>query len=88
MPSSLERDIREHLAGFLSGRTSLREFDAWFSPATLAVETANDDGANELMWEIMLRLAEHSNGDRALDETKALLREFAAQTSTALPATR
>lgn len=88
MPSSLERAIRERLARFLAGEASLREFDAWFSPATLNVEFGDDHGANDLTWEIMLRLAEYSNGDRDLHETKLLLREFAAASSQAAPAAR
>lgn len=77
MTSSLERQIREHLARFVDGRASLEEFDAWFSPATLNVEQLDDPGAEDLTWEIMLRLAEYSNGDRSLAETRAILRDYA-----------
>jgi hypothetical protein len=44
---------------------------------TPAVGHLNDPGAEDPTWEIMLRLAEYSNGDRSLPETKALLRDDA-----------
>ena len=83
MRSDLEVAIREHLDRFLAGELSLQEFDAWFVPATWRVEQMNDPGAEELTWEIFLRLAEHSNGHRSLAETKDLLRSFAAASAEA-----
>ncbi len=67
----------------MAGELSLQEFDAWFVPATWRVEQLDDPRAEELTWEIYLRLAEYSNGHRALAETKDLLRSRAAATAEA-----
>ena len=85
MQSPLERAIRDHLDRFVAGDLALRDFNAWFVSATLNIEQANDPGAENLTWEIFLRLAEYSNGHRTLDETKELLRAF-AETSANTPA--
>jgi len=78
MLSSLEIEIRERLGRYLSGETSLREFDTWFVPATWDVECQTDPRAYDTTNEIYLRLAEYSNGDWSEAELRQLLRELIA----------
>lgn len=74
MAMSLASQIRDRLAHYLDGSVSLQEFDAWLVPSTWNVEQTRDRDAIDLTYEIVLRLAEFSNGDCAEPELKALLR--------------
>jgi hypothetical protein len=74
MAASLDARIREHLADYVSGKTSLWEFDDWFIPATWDVDKSGDQPLIDLTYEIILRLAEYSNGDCSEAELKDLLR--------------
>ncbi|MGH2561747.1 MAG: hypothetical protein ACRDJH_21990 [Thermomicrobiales bacterium] len=56
MPSSLASAVRSHLADYLAGKRSLREFDEWFVSATWDVETTGDQPTIDLTFEITLRL--------------------------------
>ena len=76
MESSLDHDIRERLARYLRGETRLRDFDAWFVPATWEVDQERDPVAYDLTNEIYLRLAEYSNGQWTEAELKDRLRHF------------
>lgn len=74
MPPLLERQIRQQLAHYIAGEQSLETFTEWFFPATWNVHLRNDRAAEDLAYEIGLRLAEFSSGDWTEDELKALLR--------------
>ena len=76
MQSSLDHDIRERLAQYLRGETRLRDFDAWFVPATWEVDQERDPVAYDLTNEIYLRLAEYSNGHWTEAELKDRLRRL------------
>ena len=76
METSLDHDIRERLARYLRGETGLRDFDAWFVPATWEVDQERDPVAYDLTNEISLRLAEYSNGHWNEAELKDRLRKF------------
>jgi hypothetical protein len=58
----MENIIRERLAQYLDARITLREFQAWFVPATWNLEATADPAAFNLATEIELRLAEFTNG--------------------------
>lgn len=74
--------IRAHLAMYLAGDCSLEAFEDWFVPHALSlVEESGDPGADELTYEIELRLAEFSHGDWTEPELKELLHPLAAQHS-------
>jgi hypothetical protein len=68
-------EIRRKLRDLVDGRVSVREFQAWFVPATWEL---NEDGTatEELAAEIELRLAEFSNGHRTEDELIAILADL------------
>ena len=70
--------LRSHLARYLSGADSLRTFDEWFVPATWDVDRAGDQATIDLTYEIILRLAEYSNGDCTEEQLKDLLRPLVA----------
>jgi hypothetical protein len=78
MSSPLEAAIRHHLALYLANELSLRQFDEWFVPATWDVDKTGHQPAIELAYEIILRLAEYSNGDCTEADLKKLLRPLAA----------
>ncbi len=62
MTSSLVLLIRQRLARYLDGETSLPDFNAWFVPATWNVGHDEDPSAYDRTNELYLRLAEHANG--------------------------
>lgn len=74
MLTPLDSSIRQHLAQSIMGETTLRRFDEWFVPATWDVDRSGDQPLIDLTYEIILRLAEYSNGDCSEAELKALLR--------------
>ena len=65
--------IREHLADYLRGDSSLDEFQAWFIPATWDLDVTGAEAAQKLTHGIKLRLAEYTNGDLDEQELRRLL---------------
>lgn len=55
-----ERQIRDRLIQFLSGRIDLENFEDWFVENTWNIHLSADLGAQRLAYAIELRLAEHS----------------------------
>ena len=76
MPSSVASTIRHQLARYLRGEITLRDFDAWFVPATWGVTQDDDPAAYDLTNEIYLRLAEYSAGHRTEQEVQEMLRSL------------
>ena len=73
MQTSLAAEIRRRLARYVAGELSLESFDRWFVRATAGVDEAKDPDASSLTWEVYLRLAEYTRGDRSEDDLKAVL---------------
>lgn len=78
MPASLDSQIRPRLAHSLMGDATLRQFDEWFVPATWDVDKAGDQPTIDLTYEIILPLAEFSNGDCTDPQLKGLRRPLVA----------
>lgn len=78
MPLPLADEIRQNLERYLAGETSLEVFGDWFVPATWDVDRTNDQSLIDLTYEMILRLAEYSNGDCSEAELKRLLRPLVA----------
>lgn len=78
MPTPLDSRIRHRLARYLTGDITLRRFDEWFVPATWDVDKSGDQPTIDLTYEIILRLAEYSNGDCSEAQLKDLLRPLVA----------
>lgn len=76
--SPLARAIRHQVGEYLAGRLSLQELDGWLWSATSDIEDIDDPGARDLTYEIILRVAEYSRGDRTETEVKDVLREAVA----------
>lgn len=85
MQHSLRLDIHDHLAGYLAHETTLSEFEEWFVPATWGRATRELPGTAELIGEIELRLAEHSNGHRTEAELRQVLLPLAMYVVAAEP---
>lgn len=73
MQYSLRLDIHDHLAGYLAHETTLSEFEDWFVLATWDRASSELPETAELIGEIELRLAEHSNGHRTEDDLRQCL---------------
>lgn len=75
MSLPLDRGIRAHLRCYLAGTCTLEEFEDWFVPHALSVvEEAGNPAAEELAYEIELRLVEFSDGGWTEEELQHLLR--------------
>jgi len=77
-----ETALREQVANYLLGESSLDSFDEWFTGATWNIHQEPDPAAQRLAYAIELRLSEHSSGhitDAQLDEElMALLGRYSA----------
>lgn len=73
----LDLEIRDQLQHYLKGEQSLAQFRDWFEPTTWNVEKLGDPVARELVYAVMLRVAEHSNGDWTEGELREHLRPLA-----------
>ena len=86
MSSSLNPDVRDHLAKYLSGEESLDEFKDWLVGALLDAEQANDAAAEDFILDIMLPMAEESSGyiseDRMREALHPLLKPIPATATT------
>jgi hypothetical protein len=65
-------ELRAKVAAYLQGRTSLDEFDEWFSANTWNMHRDNDPEAQRIAGAIELLLAEHSSGH--LTDSQLLVR--------------
>jgi len=74
----LEHDIRVHLAGYLSGKTSLKQLEDWLVPATWDLRPDPGCDAEQLSSRILLHIAEYDDGWLSEDALKDLLRPLAA----------
>jgi hypothetical protein len=74
MSPHVETEIRETLSCYLSGEISLNTFQEIFLPKIWDIDQKENKIAEELAYEIMLRIAEYSNGDWDEQELKLLFR--------------
>lgn len=77
MQSPIEIEIHEWLGRYVGSEISLGEFRNWLIPRAWNIEQDDDKAAEELAYEIELRLAEFSNGDWTEDDLKEMLRKIA-----------
>lgn len=77
MQHSLEFEIRDRLAAYLAGETSLRDFEDWFFPKTWDVDKLDDPALLDLVYQIKLDWAEFSNGDWSEKDLRSMLRSLA-----------
>jgi len=73
MPSSIEQELDELVARYVSGDVLLREFQERFVPRAWSIDAAGSEGTARLANEVELLLAEFSNGHWTEDELKAEL---------------
>lgn len=71
--SSIESRIRQQLANYLMGNVSFAGFSNWFAPILWSIEEYQNPAAEELAYEIALRLVEFSNGHWTESELHSLL---------------
>lgn len=63
MISPLAHNIRTQVDRYLAGDLALSAFNDWLWSATTDIETLDDPEAQELTYELILRLAEYEHGD-------------------------
>lgn len=82
---TLDLEIREWLAQYLTGKITLQQFEERFVPASWDVNKLNNQLASELVGEIELRLAEYSNGHLTVEGLRKrltlLLQDFPVEIS-------
>lgn len=85
MQSPLERAIREHVADYLAGASSLEELKDWLGGATWDVEASGDRVAKGLSYEVKLALADVSSGlateAEAAEDLRAIISDASAAAS-------
>ena len=74
MSSPRELALREHLAAFVGGDSSLAGFTDWLVGATWDIDETGDRAAIDLTYDIKLALAEHSRGHVTEDDLRRELR--------------
>lgn len=73
---SLSKEITQEVARYVRGDISLSTFHSWFAPLLWNVEESGDTAAEELAYDIALRLSEYSYGQWSEMDLKGFLREF------------
>jgi hypothetical protein len=75
MNSSLDTQIRQQLASYLSGSQSLEEFEDWLALNTADVRFANNEAAEDLTYSLELLFAEFTSGHRDEQDLKQTFSE-------------
>lgn len=75
--SSFEHELHARVTAYVSGRSSLREFQEWFVPVAWALDERENPDQVLVAGAIELLLAEWSNGHWTEDELKEKLSEYA-----------
>jgi hypothetical protein len=76
MPSTLDQEIRAQLARLLHGEIDLETFEEWLTPATWDVGRSSNAAAQALASELLLKLAEFTNGDWTEEELRELWQPY------------
>lgn len=73
MDHSLRTETLRRLRRHVAGEVTFRAFEEWFISNSWTVERVGDQATLELVYQIELDLAEHSNGHRTEGELGELL---------------
>jgi hypothetical protein len=73
--TALRSETEAALRGFLAGKTSPQEFEAW---VVSACDDSPSDEEQSGLWELRLLLVEHGEGMRPLGDAKAKAAELLA----------
>jgi|SRR5579884_1477322 len=73
MSRDLEESLRRRLASYVAGKSTLRKFVRWFTPATWNLDAKESDALKEIAYGTSHLLAEFSNGDWTEPELKERL---------------
>ncbi|GAC1406775.1 MAG: hypothetical protein NVSMB52_20280 [Chloroflexota bacterium] len=72
MESPTEREIRERVASYISGRSSLNEFRLWLMPLLWQIDRERDALAFRLATKLALYIAEYGAGHRTDADMRGL----------------
>jgi len=73
MESQSESEIREQLARYLAGQSTLNEFQDWFVPRSWNFHKNADPSLQRLVSSVELAIAEFTNGDWSSQELRGIL---------------
>jgi len=71
--SALTTELRDRLAKYLAGDTSLYDFSGWLAPVVWDIEERHDPEAETLAYAIFHPMAEQSSGYITEDHLRRLL---------------
>ena len=72
----LDTDIRNRLAEYLRGETTLRSFQEWFIRETWDIQNLAPQHILDLVYSIKLKLAEYTSGHLTENEVRETLRQY------------
>lgn len=73
MEFQLESEIRQQLARYLAGQSTLNEFQDWFVPRSWNFHKNADPSLQRLVSSLELAIAEFTNGDWSSQELRGIL---------------
>ncbi len=85
MKTSIDLELRRHVARYAAGRISLAELRERIAPLIWSVEEYHDRSAEQLAHDLALYFAEFSHGDWTEDELRAELAALHAPPSEQTP---
>jgi hypothetical protein len=76
-PHSLFSDLTHELSRYTRGEITLQTFHSWFAPVLWKIEASGEPNAEELAYDIALRLSEYSQGQCTEPQLKTILHDLA-----------
>lgn len=73
-----EREIRDQLQAYLGRAIPLQQFSVWLYGVSLDIEEQADQYTQDLVYEILARVAEHSNAGFSENDLRAVLVKIAS----------
>lgn len=75
-PHSLFNELTHELSRYIRGEIPLQTFHSWFAPILWKIEELGDPEAEELAYDVTLRLSEYSQGQWSEPQLKTILHDL------------
>lgn len=75
-PHSLFNELTHKLSRYVRDEITLQTFHSWFAPVLWKIETSGEPDAEELAYDLTLRLSEYSHGQWSEPQLKTILRDL------------
>lgn len=76
-----ERELRHRAADYVSGRSTLRDFELWLAPLAWSIDDAADATLRDLVNRLELRIAEYTSGAWSDEQLRQLIEDIAVPSS-------